>query len=127
MARFTGAISESGIPQLAKFITAYNEHYIDETWNGKHVYFAPSDYSWDAVWIPTDYSLNLPVGFAFTIVTDDSVNVYISPVDTEVTYMYAVSVPYAPYGYDIPSNTMVTVLKVDTDRWIISGYGVQQD
>ena len=126
MARFT-QVSEEGIPQIAKFYPDYNTHNVDESWNGKHIYFAPTDGYWDAIFIPDDVSLNLPIGFTFTIITDNGSYIYLNANDTDLTYLTAVSVGYTANGYDIDQDTIVTVIKVDENRWIASGYGITQD
>ena len=75
-------------------------------------------------------SLNLPIGFTFTIITDQNEPgswVYINANDTNLTEVSAVGVGSSDYGYDISNNTMVTVMKIDSNRWIISGPGIQID
>ena len=116
------------IPQLDKIYTDANNHYPDITWGGKHIYFT-YDGSWDAIWLPSDADLNLPIGFTFTIVTDEMMGafVYLSPNDFETTYVTAVGIGQSNNGYDIDQNTMVTVMKIDSNRWIISGYGISID
>lgn len=129
MARFSqGSTAESGIPQLAKIYTVGNVHYPDLSWNGKHLYFSP-DSNWDAIFLPADSELNLPIGFTFTIVTDQFMFpfVYINANDTNATYFTAVSLGQSNNGYDIGENTMATVMKIDANRWIISGYGITVD
>lgn len=124
MARFT-SVSEEGIPQLAKHVSDWNNYYVDDSWNGKHVYFEGG--GWDAVYIPDDASLNLPIGHTFTIITDNNSYVYLNANDSNLTYLSAVAVDDAPNGYDITQRSMVTVIKVDANRWIASGYGMSQD
>ena len=126
MARFSGISESGGIPQIAKIYPDYNTHNVNESWNGKHIYFAPTEGNWDAIFIPDDASLNLPIGFTFTIITDGSY-IYLNVNDTDLTYLNAVSVPYTTNGYDIDTNTIVTVIKVDENRWFASGYGITQD
>ena len=117
------------IPRVDKYYTDNVEHHVDATWAGRHLYFT-YDGSWDAVFIPDDASLNLPIGFTFTIFTDDNEPgswVYINANDTGITYVTAVGLNYSTNGYDIPNNSIITVMKIDSNRWIISGYGVTID
>ena len=115
--------------QIGKFYTSSVEHFVDSTWTGKHAYFT-YDGNWDAIFLPDDASLNLPIGFTFKIITDQNEPgswVYINANDTNLTEVSAVGVGSSDYGYDISNNTMVTVMKIDSNRWIISGPGIQID
>jgi hypothetical protein len=116
------------IPQIDHIYTDNNEHYPAESWAGKHIYFT-YDSNWDAIFLPEDSSLNLPIGYTFTIITDNHSGgyIYINANDSNVTEVTAVGVDYSSIGYDIPGNTMVTVMKIGSNRWIISGYGITQD
>lgn len=127
MARFSSS-TPAGITQLAKFYTNGNEHYPDLTWNGKHLYFT-YDGNWDAIFLPSDNDTNLPIGFTFTVVTNEMMGpfVYINANDTDTVYFTAVGLGQNSYGYDIDQNTMATVMKIDSNRWIISGYGITVD
>jgi hypothetical protein len=127
MARFTSS-APTGIPQRAKYWTDNNSHYPDLTWNGKHVYFT-YDGNWDAIFLPEDSSLNLPIGFTFTIVTDEMMGsfLYLQANDTEITRLTAVGLGQSNYGYDVAQNSMTTVMKIDSNRWIVSGYGLAID
>jgi hypothetical protein len=115
--------------QIGKFYTSSVSHFVDSTWTGKHAYFT-YDGNWDAIFLPDDASLNLPIGFTFTIITDQNEPgswVYINANDTSLTELSAVGVGSNDSGYDISNNTMVTVMKIDSNRWIISGPGIQID
>jgi hypothetical protein len=127
MARFTSS-APSGIPQRAKYWTDGNEHYPDLSWNGKHIYFTYDGW-WDAIFLPTDDALNLPIGFTFTIVTDEMMGsfLYLQADDTDVTRLTLVGFGQSNNGYDIGQNTMATVMKIDSNRWIVSGYGITED
>ena len=117
------------IPQIAKYYTGAVDRYPDETWGGRHLYFT-YDGNWDAIFLPDDASLNLPIGFTFTIVTDDNEPgqwIYINANDENLTYVTAVGLDYNSIGYDLSGNTLVTVMKIDSNRWIISGPGVFRD
>jgi hypothetical protein len=126
MARFSGT-SEVGIPEVFRSYADWNTWHIQESWNGKHIYIYGGNNYWDAVFIPDDGSLNLPIGFTFNIITDYDTYVYVNANDSNITNLSVVSVNYTPYGYDIPPNTMVTMMKIDSNRWIMSGYGITQD
>jgi hypothetical protein len=117
------------IPRVGKYYTDNVDHHVDATWAGRHLYFT-YDGLWDAVFIPDDASLNLPIGFTFTIVTDDNEPgqwIYINANDENLTYVTAVGLDYSSIGYDLSGNTLVTVMKIDSNRWIISGSGVFRD
>jgi hypothetical protein len=129
MARFSQTNNPGVMQQIGKFYTNYVEHFVDSTWAGKCAYFI-HDSNWDAIFLPDDASLNLPIGFTFTIITDQNEPgywVYINANDTNLTEVSAVGVGYSNSGYDIPNNTMVTVMKIDSNHWIISGPGIQID
>jgi hypothetical protein len=75
MARFSSSSSPTGIPQAFKSNADWNTWHAQDSWNGKHVYIYGNNSWWDAIFLPDDSSLNLPIGFTFTIVTDE--NTYI--------------------------------------------------
>jgi hypothetical protein len=117
------------IPQINKYHSGGNTINIDNTYSGKHIYFT-YDAGYDAIFLPDDGSLNLPIGFTFTIVTDDNNSspfVYINANDSGLTRLTAVGLAYASGGYDAGVNSIATVMKVDSNRWIISGQGVVID
>jgi hypothetical protein len=117
------------IPQINKYYSGGNTINIDNTYSGKHIYFTYDGGS-DAIFLPDDGSLNLPIGFTFTIVTDDNNSypfVYINANDSGLTRLTAVGLAYASGGYDAGVNSIATVMKVDSNRWIISGHGVVID
>jgi hypothetical protein len=124
MARFSGT-SETGIPQRFRINSDWDNYYVNASWNGKHVFCTGS--GWTAIFLPDDASLNLPIGTTFTVVTDENAYVYINSNDYNLTHFLPVGIGYSPYGYDIPNKTMATVMKIDSDKWIISGYGITQD
>ena len=88
--------------------------------NGKHLYMLWLD---AGVIIPDSNRLEIPIGFAFTIITAGN--------DTGV---YSWNDDYDIYGsgfdgdnatsWNIPSYSMVTLVKITNSRWMIAGPGI---
>ena len=81
------------------------------------------------VWltIPTNADVAFDIGTAITIVTNQNVPIYINSSDSNTTKLYVPGLSYAGGGYDIPPNSMATLLKVEADVWMLSGYGITID
>ena len=93
---------------------------------GKHIYMNHSNnYVW--LTIPTNADVAFDIGTAITIVTNQNVPIYINSSDSNTTKLYVPGLSYAGGGYDIPPNSMATLLKVEADVWMLSGYGITID
>jgi hypothetical protein len=69
--------------------------------------------------VPTNAAVAFPLGAVIMVVTDDTHNLHILPVDGGTTTLVL-----SKFGVDnnisMPADTMATLLKIDTDRWIVS-------
>jgi hypothetical protein len=82
---------------------------------GGHVYV---NYTGHTVYIPTNASVAFPVGAVITLVTKSACTTTIAPVDSGTT-----TVILSKFGSDssinISADTYVTLLKIETDKWIV--------
>ena len=82
---------------------------------GGHVYV---NYTGHTVSIPTNASVAFPIGSVVTLVTATGCPATLVPVDSGTT-----TVILSKFGNDnsinIPADTYVTLLKIDTDKWIV--------
>ena len=77
--------------------------------------------------IPTNAVTPFPIGSKIVIVTGQTCPIFVNAVTPSTTYLYVSGLNYAAGGYDVPANSMVTLLKIDTDTWMLSGSGVTID
>ena len=81
---------------------------------GKHIYKTGTG----NVLIPTNASVAFPIGTCITLVTGSAHSTTIVPVDTGTTTLIL-----SKFGTDneinIPADTYVTILKIETDKWIV--------
>ena len=81
---------------------------------GKHIYKTNTG----SVYVPTNAAVAFPVGSVVTLVTGTGQATTITPVDSGTTTLIL-----SKFGTDneinIPADTYVTMLKVETDRWMI--------
>lgn len=91
---------------------------------GKHVY--KSDGDGYAVVIPADYKTNFPIGSAITVVSGNSWT-YFNVEDSEVTQLWGAGFNDTSTAYFIPNNSMATLLKIDRNKWMVSGAGLGID
>jgi Major tropism determinant N-terminal domain len=82
---------------------------------GGHVYV---NYTGKTVYIPTNAAVAFPIGSVITLVTKSACPTTIASVDSETT-----TVILSKFGSDnsinISADTYVTILKIETDKWII--------
>lgn len=90
--------------------------------NGQFLY---GEETW--VRIPNESDTPLPNGFTVTIITNEDNIIYVNPIDSSTTRLLVPGLDYASGGYDIPAKSMATLIKVDTNIWYLSGYGVVID
>jgi hypothetical protein len=108
-------------------VTLADEH------NGKFLYFNGSNgNSW--IYVPSNSDVPLPVGFTVTFVMDNfnSNRVYVNnSTGSQTATINASGFAYNQTNYWVCGNTgncgVFTIMKVDTDRWMIAGPDVQVD
>ena len=111
--------SAQGLPQVKMSQVNSEDYWIRPEDNGKHLYVL-----WNrTIYIPARYQRDLPVGFAFTIITE-------SNECGVVSYDYDEDIYGSGFNGDndnswtIPSHTMVTLVKLRNGRWMIAGPGI---
>jgi hypothetical protein len=90
---------------------------------GKQIYntnYGPS------INVPTYAAVEFPIGSTITIITNETYGGYVSAVDYETTRIIVPGVDYTDSGYDLPMASMAVLIKVGTDLWYLSGYGITQ-
>ena len=91
---------------------------------GKHVLKDEGDgYS---VVVPTNSSVAFPIGTVVTIVSGNSWT-YIYPADGNTTEVWGAGYNQTSTAWYIPNNSMATLLKIGTDKWMLSGAGLAID
>ena len=88
---------------------------------GKHIY--KNDGQAYGVEIPTDASVDFEIGTAITIVSGDSWT-YIYPADNMTTEVWGAGFNTTSSSFYIPNNSIATLLKIGTDKWMLSGAGL---
>jgi hypothetical protein len=81
---------------------------------GKHIYKTGTG----NVLIPTNASVEFPIGTCITLVTGSTNSTQIAPV-TPLTTTVILSKFGANANINVPADTYVTILKIDTDKWIV--------
>jgi len=84
------------------------------------------------VYVPNNATTALPIGYAVTLVVGDNTSGYVSVEGTGTTRIYVSGSTgaYIENNYDnveIPQFTMATILKTDTDTWMIAGAGLTEN
>ena len=112
-------LDTDGISVLAKDLpqsilsggTDYTLSYSDR---GKHLYLTSAG----NIKIPTNATVAFPIGSCITLVTDSNHSTHIAPVYSGVT-----TVILSKFGsstnISVPADTYVTILKIETDKWIV--------
>jgi len=81
---------------------------------GKHIYKTNTG----SVYIPTNASVAFPIGSVVTLVTGTGHATTITPVDSGTTTLIL-----SKFGSDnsinVPADTYVTILKIETDKWMV--------
>jgi hypothetical protein len=88
--------------------------------------------SYSTVYVPLNANAALPIGYAVTLVVGDSGSAYVRPQgEGDMTiYVSGQSGASVENDYDnveIPQWTLATLLKVNTNTWIISGSGLTEN
>ena len=81
---------------------------------GKHIYKTGTG----NVLIPTNADVAFPIGTCITLVTGSSNSTQIAPV-TPLTTTVILSKFGANSNINVPVDTYVTILKIETDKWIV--------
>jgi len=110
-------MSTSGqdVPQVDQTKTNWSEYLVQLEDRGKHIY------KWSGnVVIPTNDQVAFPVGATITIVTDQY-TVYLYCDDNGTTRIRGIGTDSVNSSYSIDPYSMVTLLKVQKDTWMLSG------
>ena len=91
---------------------------------GKHIY--KNDGDGYGVEVPTNASVPFEIGTTITVVSGDSWT-YIYPVDGMTTEVWGAGYNQTSTAFYIPNNSMATLLKIGTDKWMLSGAGLAID
>ena len=91
---------------------------------GKHIY--KNDGEGYSVVVPTNADVAFEIGTAVTVVSGDSWT-YIYPADGETTAVWGAGFNQTSTAWYIPNNSMATLLKIGTDKWMLSGAGLAED
>jgi len=111
----TMSTSGQDVPQVVQSRTSWADYLVQLEDRGKHIY------KWEGnVIIPTNASVPFPIGSTITIVTDEF-TVYLYPDDNNTTRIRGIGADDSGSSYYIDPYSMVTLLKVRTDTWMLSG------
>ena len=91
---------------------------------GKHILKDEGDGY--AVLVPTNANVAFPIGTVVTVVSGNSWT-YINAVDVETTEVWGAGYNQTSTSWYIPNNSMATLLKIGTDKWMLSGAGLAID
>jgi hypothetical protein len=91
---------------------------------GKQVY--NSNYS-NSIIVPTNNAVAFPLGSTITIITNESYGGFVGSAETDTPRIIVPGVAYNTNGYDLPTASMAALIKVGTNTWYLSGYGITQD
>ena len=105
-----------------KKVVFEEEYQLSSMDNGQFIY---GEQTW--IRIPNESDTPLPVGFTVTIITNENNMIYVNANDSSTTRLLVPGLAYSSGGYDIPALSMATLIKVDTNVWYLSGYGVTID
>jgi hypothetical protein len=114
---------ESYIPQI--LIEDNEHHYLEIGDAGKHYYSNVN--GWYYLFVPDNNSTPFPIGTFIDIVTGENNWIYITANDSLITSINVPGLTYAPWGYDIPPRSTARLIKVENERWMLSGYGIEID
>ena len=90
---------------------------------GKQVY--NSGYA-NNIYVPTNDSVAFPIGSTITIITNTNDSGFVNAVNTGTTGIVVPGVNYTANGYNLPTGSIAVLLKVSTELWYLSGYGITQ-
>jgi hypothetical protein len=110
------------IPQNLQ--SGFNNYTLTLSDAGKHIY--KNDGDGYGVEVPTDASVPFEIGTTITIVSGNGWT-YIYPVDGMTTEVWGAGYNQTSTSFYIPNNSMATLLKIGTDKWMLSGAGLAID
>ena len=90
---------------------------------GKQIY--NSSYPSNII-VPTNASVEFPIGSTITIITNEDDGAYVVSADEDNPRIIVPGVAYNTNGYNLPEASMAALIKVGTDLWYLSGYGITQ-
>lgn len=125
---YTGSVGYTGsqgdiITELNQNRLTNDSYTIDLTDRAKHIYCANTT-SDTTIYIPTSDTTDFPIGSSSVIVTNTGRIATIAAANSTVTTVLVPGIAYSFSGYVLPFQTVATVLKIDTDTWMLSGYGI---
>ena len=89
---------------------------------GKHIYnIGGGTYN---NYVPTNASVSFPIGTAITIVTDSSTSINIIATTYTTTNIVVPGIGSNNAGFNLPIDSMATLLKVASDKWMLTGHGI---
>jgi hypothetical protein len=91
---------------------------------GKQVY--SSNYA-NYILVPENAAVAFPIGSTITIITNESDGGRVRSSEEDSPRIIVPGVTYNTNGYDLPAASMAALIKVGTDLWYLSGYGITQD
>ena len=131
-----GTVLDTAFPGIVRYSTTQGDNNItlSAEANGKFLHYnGTNGNSW--IYVPTNSDVALPIGYTVTIVMDDFngnriyVNNDVGPAQANIN-----AVGFAPgtsnYWQLNSSNNytaIYTIMKVDTDRWVLSGPDIATD
>lgn len=113
----TGKVNN--IPQHS--VENYINYYIKREDAGKHIYMKDNN----NIYIPGNTQVSFEIGTTIVIVSGDN-DVYIWRDDGD-TIVYGAGLNNNNQNYYIPPRSIATLLKIDTDEWMLSGAGLAVD
>jgi hypothetical protein len=104
---------QSVLRDMPQTLVTTGNYTIQLTDRGRHIYNTGTG----NIRIPTNASIAFPLGTVITLVTGDNAT-YIQPVDGVTT-----TLKLSKFGLNnniaVSANTYVTILKVETDKWMV--------
>ena len=131
-------ITQAGITRAFKD-TGDNFTLLNFEHNGKFIYFSGNinGNGYSTIRIPQNYDRALPIGYTVTLVLDefDGYNVYVNTGNDTDNGLHIGAVGFDQYytnnNYwrigDDANTGIYTIMKVDTNRWILSGPSIADD
>ena len=92
---------------------------------GKHIYRL-TDTNWRAVLVPTHDNVPFGIGVEIRVVSGEY-NLYIKAVDPGATDIWGAGFNTTSQYFFIPPNSIATLIKVENEKWILSGFGLAID
>lgn len=114
-----------GLPQNLQ--STFDHYTLQASDNGKHIYRTENDGY--GIVIPTNTQTPLPIGFAVTVVSGPSYCYFWADNSNETDFWAASHEGWGPVNnyYFIPPRSIASIVKIDTDEWIISGVDLGLD